>query len=281
MSVEKKYMEIMKAKNYFSDIRKSNLECDEYRLEEAYVDILMLIEIYEDILSKLDGVEGVEFLKEGLIDEFVEIKNTERKLATLLRSLYLISSSFINILLYDCGYRSMDRTKQTTLPQLFNSPEKTSCYNNKEQLISLFDYSRNAYLLQVYRNNYIAHSDKRRALASTNTFTIGEGNNRLYRLFPMPIDKVNRSYMNETINLLNKYNLRIPNSPNDCLTTNELTDLFYKVPLVINDKINKDERDIIYKIMGGSCIESMNYIEILDAIDKFIEGISQNIIVNK
>lgn len=248
-------------------------------MEQAYTDIIVLAELYRDIIeNKIGNCDKLEFAREGLMDEAKELGFYERNLATLLRSIYFMASSFINILLYNCNYRTIDE-KPVSLTKIYTN-KKNNINKDEVELTNLFQYADKAYLVQVFRNICVAHFDNPRTFSvvsqvPTGTTVTCRLNSQ--KLYSQPLINVCREYDTDIIELSNKYNIscdyKIPSSSNVCNVVNIISDLFYKVPLVKDGKKNISERDKLYKIIQCKACYSMTCTEIVDSVDKLIRGL--------
>ncbi len=266
---------------YIDKIKYYNPDCDEDRLSCAYEDINCLEVMWRDIIdNKISECNSWDFAKEGLLEEAKHLHFLERQLSTLLRSLYLIASTFITILLYDCNYRTKD-DGFITITSIYSS--KTSNTNKSDnQIRKLFECAEKAFFIQMYRNNYIAHNKIPMSYSTSSGFSSGATvTDRLesIKLLPIPLS-TNNEYDTCIELLCDKYklldNYQIPPGVNPCEIIAITSDLFYKVPLYIHDTKNIDDRNSVRKIADYIACYSMTFKEVIQGIDDLIIGLCTN-----
>lgn len=247
--MSKSIREVAEELTGYNKISSMDIQLSCNGIETVLGDINNIHALIHEIIDDIKTDDAFKLLANGDQKRAEYIFYREKQIYSLLKSLYVFSDVFINLVI-------VLKTNKEKLEDLLldsNSPSWVNC-------------TLPIHCIKIYRNRFLIHLNELRSAATSRNM------NQLYshRLVPINLDWDSAS-TNGLLELKRKYSSDIPELVNEGSKFELLRIMFYKIPVRIGNQYNKADRDKVNKLAEKFGVKSQTCCEIQETIDDFIE----------
>ncbi len=228
-----------------NQLKMINPNIMESRILSHYEDLLYIASLCDEIAATIPNNLPSQKVKR------------ERQLIVMLKALYMFANIFIDVFLSEAV------KKESYNKFINNMPFEISN-----------DVLLYAHRIVIYRNKIIAHHDKHKKRMYGFSVTAG-GEKRLTTIPPQFI--ISKKNIVELNKLKNNYESTITELSNANNQFMQLQILFNRIPPIGSDREINPDRKEIDKIVGHGGVESMTYLEVLEAVNTFTMAIVEKL----